>query len=330
MSINQAYVIADHVRASCFIIADGVRPSGKQRGYILRRLMRRAMAASLNLNIDITQKDYFIELIEAAIRPYAGVYNELSEQKSFIIDMFVEESTKYNKGIANGQKEWKKVFASSSKYSAQDLALKTWDLYQTHGVPLEVSEKELMSYGAEFDKEHLNGLIDAHQNLSQAQSKGQFKSGLGEDNSKTRKLHTVTHILHQQLREMFGDTVRQMGSAITSEKARFDFTLDRRLSDEEIETLNSHVQQILQHKLRMQSVEMSPEQAKTLGAIGLFGEKYGDTVTVYTLEDESGNIYSREFCGGPHIDDQAKIEGFTILKQKSIGSGLKRLEFTVN
>jgi alanyl-tRNA synthetase len=209
------------------------------------------------------------------------------------------------------------------------LAHKAWDLYQTHGVPIEVSIDILEAKGIALDQDLLNKLIEDHQSLSRSSSTGQFKSGLAGDTTKTRALHTTTHILHKVLRDMFGDEVKQKGSAITDQKARFDFTLDDKLTPEQLVELTNKIQSIIDHNLSMTSAEMSESQARELGAIGLFGEKYGDKVTVYTLQDEQGNVYSREFCGGPHVTSTQEIGQFQILKQKSIGAGLKRIEFDV-
>lgn len=211
----------------------------------------------------------------------------------------------------------------------QFLAQKTWDLYQTFGVPIEVSEDILENKGFQLDKDELNRLIEEHQKLSQTTSAGQFKSGLGDDTAKTRKLHTTTHILHRVLRETFGDSLRQTGSAITDEKARFDFSLDKRIEDGELEKIQEKVQEIIDLDLDMVQSEMSEKEAREIGAIGLFGEKYGDKVSIYALKDKNGKVYSMEFCGGPHIQKSSEIGKFTIIKQKSIGQGQKRLEFDV-
>ena len=209
------------------------------------------------------------------------------------------------------------------------LAHKTWDLYQTHGVPIEVSEDILRAKGLQIDSNELNTLINEHQKLSQTTSTGQFKSGLGGDTQKTRKLHTTTHILHYVLRHLFGNDVKQTGSAITDEKARFDFSLDKKLENNDLENIQTEVQRIIDMHLNMQVHEMSPTEATGLGAIGLFGEKYGDKVTVYSLADTQGEVYSREFCAGPHIVNTSEIGQFKIIKQKSIGQALRRVEFDV-
>ena len=209
------------------------------------------------------------------------------------------------------------------------LAEKTWNLYQTFGVPIEVSEDILDTYGLKLNNQVLNELISEHQKLSQTTSAGQFKSGLDGDTDKTRKLHTTTHILHSVLRNLFGLEVKQKGSAITNEKARFDFTLADSLSPDQLKEIEQKVQIIIEKDLKMERLEMKQTEAKDLGAIGLFGEKYGDIVSIYTLKDSAGTVYSREFCGGPHIQKSGEIGKFSILKQKSIGQGLKRIEFTV-
>lgn len=209
------------------------------------------------------------------------------------------------------------------------LAQKTWDLYQTHGVPIEVSEDLLEKNNLELDRNLLEKLIEEHQKLSQTTSKGQFKSGLGEDTQKTRKLHTLTHILHQVLRTNLDQNIRQVGSSITNEKARFDFSFERRLEENELEEIRQKVQEIIDKKLKMQILETTPQTAQELGAIGLFGEKYGETVTIYTLADNDGTVYSREFCTGPHVQNSSEIGIFKILKQKSLGQNAKRIEFDI-
>lgn len=219
---------------------------------------------------------------------------------------------------------------SNTQFTPEFLARKTWDLYQSQGVPLEVSEDILDKNGYQLDKKILNQLIEEHQKMSQDSSKNQFKSGLATDGEMSRRLHTTTHILHQTLREIFGNSVAQKGSAITDEKARFDITLPAdQLDEAKILEIQSKVQAIINQKLEMKSSQMSETKARELGAIGLFGEKYGEEVTIYQLEDKNGRVYSCEFCGGPHIQNTSEIGQFEITKKKSIGQGLTRLEFVV-
>ncbi len=331
MQKNHSYIIADHIRASCFLIGDGVKPSGKQQGYVLRRLIRRSLSSSIAIGIDISNEQYFIDLVDSVIGVYVGVYDEIGASRDLIIAMLTQESQKYLRAIATGEKEWEKVLKSIPEHGFDDelVAQKIFDLYQTHGVPMELSEDIVEKHGVVFDRLKLSELIDNHQNQSQAASAGQFTSGLGEHNETTTRLHTTTHLVHHVLREMFGDSVKQMGSAITTEKARFDITKDERLTDEEVLEVEKRVQQAIDLQLTVEKREMTEQEARELGAVGLFGEKYGDIVTVYTVVDKNGEVYSREFCGGPHVANTKEIGQFNIIRQKSIGQGLKRIEFVV-
>lgn len=321
---NHSYIIADHFRASAMMINDGVLPSGKHRGYILRRLIRRLLASSLALNIDISDKNYYTELLEAVAKMYDNVYIFESSTKDLVINIFLGESQKYNKAIQTGQKEWNKILNNKSENSQENYAKKTWDMYQSLGVPLELSESILEDNKTPLDLKELNLLIEHHQQLSNSSSLEQFKSGLGENTQKTQAMHTTTHILHKVLKDLYGEDLRQMGSSIMSVKARFDFNTTAEL-DEEI--IKCKVQEIIDKDLEMVASQMSQIEAKALGAIGLFGEKYGETVTIYKLTDNKGVIYSVEFCSGPHIQKTSEIGKFIILKTKSLGQGVKRIEF---
>ncbi|GAB4147909.1 MAG: hypothetical protein OHK0017_10160 [Patescibacteria group bacterium] len=327
------FIIADHIRASCFLIGDGVIPGPKQQGYVLRRLIRRSLSASLKLGIDISNQQYFHDLVDAAIKPYEGVYSEPFENKEKILELLILESQKYLKATGRGKQEWEKELKKLDQLNpstlGQTLAEKTWDLYQTHGVPIEVSLDFLEEHDLALDTDKLDQLIQEHQKLSQTTSAGQFKSGLGENSETTTKLHTATHLLHQTLRNVVGDYVQQRGSAITSEKARFDFTCQEKLSEEQLTQIQSQVQALIDRKLNVERREMPADEARQLGAIGLFGEKYGDTVSVYTVQDEQGQVFSREFCTGPHVKNTGDIGKFVLIKQESLGQGLRRLVYRV-
>jgi alanyl-tRNA synthetase len=217
-----------------------------------------------------------------------------------------------------------------TKFDPKFLAEKTWDLYQTHGVPFEVSFEILEENGLKLDHDLLNQLIESHQKQSQNITAGQFKAGVGEITNKTKALHTLTHLLHKALKEKYGDRVNQIGSSITNEKARFDISIPAsEILDSDINEIQNSLNQQIKQNLKMYPKEYPLSEANKLGAIGLFGEKYGEIVTIYTLEDEQGKIYSREFCSGPHIENTAIIKEFKILKKKSIGSGQTRIEFDV-
>ncbi|MBC7471814.1 MAG: hypothetical protein H7196_00910 [candidate division SR1 bacterium] len=329
MNKNHNYIISDHIRAACFLIGDGVKPAGKQQGYVLRRLIRRSLSSSLALGIDISNLQYFIDLVDSVIGIYSSVYDEIGNSKELIVSIFIQESQKYLKAISIGEKEWQKAIGQKpvDGFNEELVSEKIFDMYQSHGVPMELSEDILEKNAIAFDEIKLDELIHNHQNMSQEASKSQFKSGLGEQNEKTTRLHTATHLLHKALRDMFGENIRQMGSAITSEKARFDFTKDDRISEEDITKIQQKIQITIDQYLTVDKREMTEKEARELGAIGLFGEKYGEIVTVYSIQDNEGNIFSQEFCGGPHVKNTQEIGKFIILRQKSVGQGLKRLEF---
>jgi alanyl-tRNA synthetase len=325
---NHKYIIADHARAICMMINDGVMPSGKQRGYVLRRLIRRLLSSSIALKIDISNSQYFADLVSSVVSIYSEAYEFGVEKIELINNILIQEAIKYKKAIATGEKEWSKLLIKN-QYSSKELSEIAFNFYQSLGVPLELSEDILDKNQTPLDIDELNKLIENHQQLSTTTSQGQFKSGLGENNETTTQMHTATHILHQVLRSKYGNSVRQMGSAITTEKARFDFSLpdDKELKTDEIKL---EVNNLIKKNLSMKNQEVSLDKAKELGAIGLFGEKYGDIVSVYHLEDALGKVYSIEFCGGPHVGNTSEIKNFNIIKTKSLGQGVKRIEFTVN
>jgi alanyl-tRNA synthetase len=328
-SQNPAFIIADHMRAAMFLIADGVKPSGKQQGYILRRLIRRSLSCALKLGIDITNEEFYKELIEVVSVQYADAYPEVVGSKELALVLITTEAIKYNKAIARGEQEWKKLILKTPNLSGEQVAKIMFDLYQTHGVPLELSLDILEKQDLKVDEGVLHKLVEEHQQKSQDAGNTSFKGGLSEHNDQTLRMHTATHILHQVLRSMFGTEVKQMGSALTTEKGRFDFSFERRLTDEEVQVLTNKIQTIIDHKLAVNKQEMTSDEARELGAIGLFGEKYGDQVTVYTIQSDDGTVHSREFCGGPHVTNTGEIGKFTVLKQKSVGAGVKRIEFTL-
>jgi alanyl-tRNA synthetase len=330
MTKNNSYIIADHIRTACFCIADGVMPGGKQRSYILRRLIRRSLSASLKMGVDIGQIGYFQELVDTVIGIYKGVYGELGKNREIIIKNLFGEAQKYQKAIVIGQKEWQKLLKVSINFDLQKTAEIAWNLYQSAGVPFEVSEDVCEKNNLKFDFNLVEKLQMEHQSLSRTTSAGQFKSGLGENNAKTTKLHTTTHILHQVLRDIFGENVQQKGSAITNEKARFDFTLDHKIEDQDLQVIQFKVQAIINMNLHMKNIETTELEARYMGAIGLFGEKYGEQVSVYSLVDDNEKHFSREFCGGPHVLNTSEIGKFTILREKSVSAGVRRLEFDVN
>jgi alanyl-tRNA synthetase len=331
-SIHFDYLVADHVRASVLIISDGVLPSGKMRGYVLRKLMRRSFKGLHELEIDLSKKDVFTQLVDSVLGIFKTVNPELENSRELIIETFFLEAQKFLKALVVGKNEWEKYFTklenSNSEIDLSNLTNKAWDLYQSSGVPIEVSEQITEKKGYSISSGELHTLIEGHQQKSSDSSKGTFKSGLGDQNDKTIRLHTTTHLLHKVLRELFGDEVRQIGSAITEEKARFDATINSDISPEQQSNISEYMQKLIDSQLVVTRDEMKKEDALQLGATGLFGEKYPDIVSVYTISDGE-TIISREFCSGPHVKNTNEIGTFTLLKVKSIGQGRKRFEFNV-
>jgi alanyl-tRNA synthetase len=326
--MKNQYIIADHIKAIVFLIGDGVIPSGKGQGYILRKLMRRMFSACLDLSIDIRDKKFYQDIVQNVLDIYKSSYTDLIKFIDQIVDILDSESEKYFRAIARGEKEWIKVIKEKDLSGIEN---KIFDLYQTHGVPLELSYSILDQKNIKFDTSIVDGLINLHQVNSKTNSTSQFKSGLGEINQKTTRLHTATHLLHQSLRELFGNSnIVQKGSAITAQKARFDFSFDRKLDEKELILLQERVQQKINSASSVVKLTLNKIDAQKMGAIGLFGEKYGDLVTIYSIEDKHKNLISKEFCTGPHVNNTIEVGNFVIIKQKSIGSGLKRLEYDVS
>jgi alanyl-tRNA synthetase len=329
MNTNYSYVIADHIRAASFVIADGVLPSPKQRGYVLRRLIRRAMLASTKLGIDISNPQYFVDLVAQIVDTYRGVYTNLEDNQQLIIDTLVLEAQKFLKARESGKKEWVNYFNKNGDRAETALTTKAWDLYQSFGVPFEISEEQIETAGLTIDTHQLHELIQSHQQKSSEAATGLFKSGVQEDTEKTRKLHTTTHLVHAVLRTLLGSEVRQVGSAITNEKARFDFTTTQDISPEQESTIIRNLNSYISTNALVTKNEMTEQAARELGAIGLFGEKYPSIVSVYSIITPDGTVLSREFCGGPHVTSLSELGTFELIKIKSIGQGRKRIEFTV-
>jgi len=301
-------IIADHARASVFLISDGVLPSNKDRGYILRRLLRRMAVQMRSFNVEISS------VVSRVIEIYKGVY-DLDEDK--ILSIIKEEVSKFNKTISNGLKEIEK----RDRITGKDAFL----LYETYGFPLEVLEEmHKVESREEFFVE-----LKKHQELSKTASAGMFKGGLADHDPKTIKLHTAHHLLLAMLQELFGKSVKQRGSNINQERLRIDFSFDRKMTDGEKKKVEDMVNQKIADGLNVVKREMPKEEAEKIGAQMEFGVKYGNTVSVYFIEDKKGNIFSKEFCGGPHIKNTLELGKFKILKEEAVSSGVRRIKATL-
>jgi len=304
----------DHVKAAVFIIADGVFPSNLGRGYVLRRLIRRAVRHGRILEVE----DYFItKAAESVIGIYKNHYPEVLNNREKIISELRDEEEKFEKTLDKGLKELEKINEPTGK--------KLFDIYQTYGFPFEMSEEFYEDKGFWRNGEKIRGDFDAelkkHQELSQTSGIGMFKGGLADEGEKTTKLHTATHLLHQALKEVLGDHVSQKGSNITPERLRFDFSHSDKLTKEEIEKVENLVNDKIKEDLPMNCEDLSVDEAKDSGAIGIFDDKYGDKVKVYS----AGN-FSKEICGGPHVRSTGELGRFKIKKEEASSAGVRRIK----
>jgi len=307
-------ILADHLRASVFLIADGVRPSNKEAGYILRRLLRRVLAYSIKYDI---HGDLFAEAVEIVKNKFGKVYPEVKETKT-ILSVLEEEKQKFEQVISRGIKEIEKY----SEISAKD----AFYLYESFGLPYELI-KELAPKQAtknlsksDFDKE-----FEKHQELSRTASAGMFKGGLVDTSDNTIKLHTAAHLLMEALRQVLGNHISQKGSNINAERLRLDFSHPDKLTSEQIKQVEDMINQKIQEDLAVKMEEMTLEEAKKQGAIGVFESKYGEKVKVYTI----GN-FSKEICGGPHVQKTSELSHFKIAKEEASSSGVRRIKAILN
>ncbi len=321
-------IIADHIKAAVFIMGDdkGVTPSNTDQGYIVRRLIRRAIRIGKQLNFpnQLWTKD----LTEIVIKNYQDTYNELKKNKNFVLKETEKEEKKFLQTINKGLKKFKKIkgkFKSGKEVKGEDI----FNLYQTYGFPLEMSLEELQKMKIDFDTEKIKKEFKEeekkHQELSRTASAGKFKGGLANAKEETIKLHTAAHLLLASLKKVLGNHVEQRGSNITAERLRFDFSHNQKLTDEEKEKVENLVNDAIQKKLDVKMEEMSLEEAKKQGATGIFESKYGEKVKVYTI-GEGENMVSKEICGGPHVKNTRELGKFKIKKEQSSSAGVRRIK----
>lgn len=321
--VRKARIVVDHVRASVFIASDGVEPSNKDRGYILRRLLRRAMVYAKLLNL---QPHWLEALIGKVVATYAEAYPELVEKSPHIFKTIEGEQQKFVKTLEKGLKEFEKLFAHQQSVSGTD----AFNLYQTFGFPWELTKELAESAGQSVNRQEFESEFKKHQDLSRTASAGDFKGGLANHSDIVVRYHTATHLMHKALRDVLGEEVWQKGSNITEERTRFDFAYPTKMTDGQKKEVEDLVNDWI-HRDGVVTREMMPlDQARELGAIGLFGEKYDDTVSIYTITDPAtGEVISREFCGGPHVEHTGTIGKFKIQKEEAISAGTRRIKAVI-
>ncbi|MDP3963089.1 MAG: alanine--tRNA ligase [bacterium] len=312
-------IMADHIRAAFFIIADGVEPSNKDRGYVLRRILRRSMVYARQFGM---KQDWYLSAYQAVDTIMAEAYPEISGNRERIEGAIHDEAQKFGKTLEKGLKEFEKLKEVDGKIA--------FDLYQTYGFPWELTKDLAEQKGQAIDKGQFEAEFKKHQDLSRTSSAGQFKGGLADHSEKTVRLHTATHLMNKALRQVLGEHVWQKGSHINPERTRFDFTHPEKMTPEQIQNVEALVNGWIGRDLAVKKEIMPLQEARKLNAIGAFGEKYGQTVSVYTVHDPKTNeIISREFCGGPHVEHAGSIGKFKIIKEEAIAAGVRRIKAIV-
>ena len=318
-------VIADHLRSAAFLAVDGCTPSNKEQGYVMRKFIRRAMAKAFDLGIE----DNFVEqIIPVIVDIYTPDYQEVAEKGDEIVAVMVKEEKAFRRTLQKGLRELE-------KFSKDGLTgVELFQLYDTFGFPLELSTEEAIRRNISLSEnwqEEFNAKMKEQRERSQTASKGKFKGGLEGQTLEHRKLHTATHLMNAALHNMFEGQIAQKGSNINTDRLRFDFTFDRKLTDEEKKQIEDTVNEQISKGLEVSWAEYPTDYAlNELKAIGVFGDKYGETVKVYTMKAEGEKPFSVEICGGPHVDNTRVLsEGgkkFKIVKEQSSSAGVRRIK----
>lgn len=320
-------IVSDHVKAVTFIIGDdkGVAPSNTDQGYVVRRLIRRAIRYTKVIGIN--QANLMSDLAQVVINDYRSVYPELANNSQFIIDNLNQEEEKFVQTLERGLKEFHKL-------STNDLSgAEAFRLYQSYGFPLEMTEELAIESGIKIDKAGFEVEMQKHQELSRTASAGRFKGGLADSGEETTKLHTATHLLLASLRRVLGDHVLQRGSNITPERLRLDFTHSEKMSPEQIKAVEDLVNGAINSNYKVVCQELDLLEAKERGAMGVFDSKYGEKVTVYTVgpiresgESDLSQAFSQEICGGPHVLETGGLGHFRIQKEEASSAGVRRIK----
>jgi alanyl-tRNA synthetase len=316
-------VISDHLRAATFLAVDGVTPSNKEQGYVMRRLLRRAIRFAFDLGIE---QNFLEKVVPVIADLYVDDYPEVKQGRDHVIEVLVREEKIFRQTLRKGIAELQKL--SSTKVGGAEI----FKLYDTYGFPVELSTEEAFKQGIELTEnwqKEFDEQMSEQRQRSQTASKGTFKGGLGGQTLQHKKYHTATHLLQSALRQLFGSELRQHGSNITEERLRFDFNHDTKLTPEEIKQLEDLVNGWIAEDLPVAFTEYPTQKALDMGAIGPFGERYSDTVKVYQMGPDN-HIASLEICGGPHVDHTGQLaedrKKFKITKEESSSAGIRRIK----
>ncbi len=309
-------IIADHLTAATFLIKDGVFPSNKAQGYVLRRLLRRAAVKLYFLTSNLEDLGRLSLLSSKIIDCYSPLYFDAKKDTSAIQGEIKTEIVKFGKSLDKGIKELQKHSQIDGKVA--------FDLYQNYGFPLEITTEILSQMGKTVDIKQFEQEFQKHRDLSRSASAGMFKGGLADNSQTVTAYHTVTHLLHAALRLVLGNHVGQKGSNLTATRLRFDFSHPDKISDKDLQAIEDLVNKKISEKLPVLREELPKEEALSQGALAFFGQKYPDVVSVYTI-GQSDHFFSKELCGGPHVTNTQELAKIKIVKQESLGSGVRRL-----
>ncbi|MFA4815485.1 MAG: alanine--tRNA ligase [Candidatus Gracilibacteria bacterium] len=316
-------IVADHLKAATFIMGDdkSVTPSNTDQGYVVRRLIRRAVRYGKQLGI--TKPLWTAEISEVVLSIYGDIHPELIRNKEKIMKELTAEEEKFSQTLERGLKEFERSVSIDGITGAE-----AFNLYQTYGFPLEITLELAKEKGITVDEEGFKMELTKHQELSRTASAGKFKGGLADAGEETKKLHTASHLMLAAMRQILGDHVHQKGSNITPERLRFDFSHSEKVTTEQLKKIEKIVNEIIAADAAVNFQEMSLEEAKKTGAEGVFESKYGEKVKVYTVgrPGSSEPPYSREICGGPHVEHTGVLGHFKIQKEESSSAGVRRIK----
>ena len=313
-------VVSDHIRSSVFILGDeqGIAPSNLGQGYVLRRLIRRAVRFGKQLGLD---PGFSGDIAGTIIDNYKHVYNELDSNRDHIMRELVQEEQKFEKTLTNGMAELDKILSKLVEHNQNQLSGRVaFRLYDTCGFPLEFTEEICTERGIEVDRKGFDKAFEKHKAVSKQSADKAFKGGLADNSEATTALHTATHLLHKALQTVLGDHVKQKGSNITESRLRFDFQHPAKMTDEEKQQVEDMINDVISKDLPVTMETMTIEEAKEAGAMALFSAKYGEQVKVYTIGD-----FSKEVCGGPHVERTGKLGHFKLKKEGSSSAGVRRI-----
>ena len=312
---RSARIIVDHIKAATFILAEKVAPSNLDQGYILRRLIRRAIRHFRTLGIE--QNNFASEISKVVIEAYGDEYDELKQNRAFILNELEKEEEKFKKTLEKGLREFNRIIKRENKITGNDAFV----LFSSYGFPLEMTEELAAEENLKIDKKEFEDEFLRHQEISRKGAEKRFKGGLADSSEQSKRLHTATHLLNEALRKVVSKGIFQKGSNITPERLRFDFNFDRKLTPEEIKKVVGLVNEKINEAIPITREEMSIDDAKRKGAQGVFEHKYSDRVSVYSVGD-----FSMEICGGPHVKNTKELGKFMIVKEESSAAGIRRIK----